>query len=134
MWQKEGGRALESFLHKRFADKRLRGEWFDLSTSDVESIIHGNCLSGFKPPIRRLKFKMEKMGQAQMTHTAAAAEYLGQKKTTLEYWRTQGTGPRYYKFGRYIRYRFDDLDAWLEGRAVEPKKPRRRREPVEEVV
>lgn len=31
-------RKLESYLHERFKSRRVRGEWFDLSGSDVEEI------------------------------------------------------------------------------------------------
>ncbi|WP_329103269.1 GIY-YIG nuclease family protein [Streptomyces sp. NBC_01439] len=31
LWHREGSRALESALHARFAEHRVRGEWFDLS-------------------------------------------------------------------------------------------------------
>lgn len=34
---------------------------------------------------------------------------------TLAQWATQGTGPRYARFGRHCRYRLSDLIAW-EGR------------------
>jgi excisionase family DNA binding protein len=33
---------------------------------------------------------------------------------TLAQWRYLGTGPRYAKLGRHIRYRAADLDTWLE--------------------
>ncbi len=34
----EDRRGLEAELHEKFADKRLNGEWFDLSQNDVEEI------------------------------------------------------------------------------------------------
>lgn len=47
--------------------------------------------------------------------TPAAAEHLGGlKPTTLEIWRVQGRGPRYIKCGRLVRYRIEDLDAYLD--------------------
>lgn len=36
---------------------------------------------------------------------------------TLAVWRTKNEGPRYVKVGRFVRYRAEDLDAWLESRA-----------------
>ena len=35
--------AIESALHKAFEDKRLRGEWFDLSDKDVMEITMTLC-------------------------------------------------------------------------------------------
>lgn len=47
--------------------------------------------------------------------TPVAAEYLGNlKPNTLEIWRIQGTGPRFIKCGRLVRYAVADLDAYLE--------------------
>jgi len=45
-----------------------------------------------------------------------AAEYLGLKRTTLEAWRTRGSGPRFVKLGRLVKYRRSDLDAFIESR------------------
>ena len=39
---------------------------------------------------------------------------------TLEFWRQTGQGPRYFKIGRLVKYRVEDVDAWLEARIVEP--------------
>ncbi|MGE5548237.1 MAG: helix-turn-helix transcriptional regulator [Solirubrobacterales bacterium] len=46
-----------------------------------------------------------------------AAERLRLSEKTLERWRSQGSGPRYLKFGTRVRYRADDLDAWAEKHA-----------------
>lgn len=32
----------------------------------------------------------------------------------LAQWRYLGTGPRYVKLGRVVRYRRSDVDAWIE--------------------
>lgn len=45
-----------------------------------------------------------------------AAEYLGGiPPRTLRQWRYTGKGPIFTKLGRAVRYRRDDLDAWIEG-------------------
>lgn len=31
---------------------------------------------------------------------------------TVEYWRKKGTGPKFAKFGRHVRYRLSDVIAW----------------------
>ena len=33
---------------------------------------------------------------------------------TLRKWRTEGRGPRYVKIGTLVRYRPEDVDAWIE--------------------
>lgn len=43
-------------------------------------------------------------------------------RTKLAQWRHRGTGPAYYKLGRKILYRGDDLNAWAEANRVEPNR------------
>lgn len=42
------------------------------------------------------------------------AEYLGKSKAWCERARWAGDGPRYVKLGRNVRYRADDVLAWIE--------------------
>jgi predicted site-specific integrase-resolvase len=48
--------------------------------------------------------------------TAEAADFLQVKPTTLEQWRWQGTGPKFIKMNRAVRYRREDLEAFIEAR------------------
>lgn len=50
--------------------------------------------------------------------TQEAAEYLGQKQQTLANWRSQGTGPGFYKVGSSVQYRVSDLEDWIEAHRV----------------
>jgi predicted DNA-binding transcriptional regulator AlpA len=36
--------------------------------------------------------------------------------TTLWRWRRDGTGPKYLRFGKLIRYQMEDLAAWINSR------------------
>ncbi|HOQ47571.1 MAG TPA: helix-turn-helix domain-containing protein [Bryobacteraceae bacterium] len=36
---------------------------------------------------------------------------------TLRKWRSEGRGPRYVKIGALVRYRPDDVDAWIQSHA-----------------
>lgn len=42
------------------------------------------------------------------------ANYLSMSQQTLADWRCDGTGPRYIKFGRTVRYDLADIHEWLE--------------------
>jgi len=42
------------------------------------------------------------------------AEYLGVPRNTLYQWRTKGYGPRGVRVGKHVRYRPDDVNAWLD--------------------
>jgi hypothetical protein len=46
-----------------------------------------------------------------------AADFPRLSPRTLEKQRSFGTGPRYHKFGRRVRYALADLEAWAEARA-----------------
>ncbi|WP_100500664.1 helix-turn-helix transcriptional regulator [Geodermatophilus chilensis] len=43
-----------------------------------------------------------------------AAELLRAPVATLRYWRHLGTGPRSFRLGRRVLYRYDDLQALVE--------------------
>lgn len=43
-----------------------------------------------------------------------AAVYVGVAPKTLANWRSAGKGPRFYKLGRMIVYRREDLDRYFE--------------------
>lgn len=45
--------------------------------------------------------------------TEDLAEYLQVPLKTIYDWRTNGTGPTAYKFGRHLRYRACDVEAWI---------------------
>jgi excisionase family DNA binding protein len=49
-----------------------------------------------------------------MLRTTEAAGYIGLKKSTLEAWRVRGEGPVFLKLGKAVRYRKEDIDAFLE--------------------
>ncbi|SEP47660.1 Helix-turn-helix domain-containing protein [Rhodospirillales bacterium URHD0017] len=66
-----------------------------------------------------------------VTDTGGAARYVGLSESSLNKKRCDGTGPKYQKIGKAVRYRFCDLDSWLESNTVasttEAAAPRRRR-------
>lgn len=37
---------------------------------------------------------------------------------TLAYWRMKGEGPEYVKIGRWVRYRREDIDSWIDAKVV----------------
>ena len=51
--------------------------------------------------------------------TKEAAAYVRLGANTLEKLRLTGTGPAFLKLGRAVRYRSEDLDAWLDARVVQ---------------
>jgi len=48
--------------------------------------------------------------------TSEVAAFLGGDfpPHTLEQWRSQGKGPKYFKVGRHVRYRWVDVNSWLD--------------------
>jgi hypothetical protein len=49
--------------------------------------------------------------------TEQAAFYLGLSPRKLQSMRGEGTGPRFRRHARYVRYHIADLDAWSKGSA-----------------
>jgi predicted DNA-binding transcriptional regulator AlpA len=49
---------------------------------------------------------------------ADLSRLLGLSQRTLERMRLQGNGPRYCKLGGSVRYREEDLAAWINSRVV----------------
>ena len=47
--------------------------------------------------------------------TEQAAFYLGLSARKLQAMRADGSGPRFRRHSRYVRYHVDDLDAWSTG-------------------
>jgi excisionase family DNA binding protein len=52
------------------------------------------------------------MSKRGMT-THEASQVLGCSAAALRAWRRSGSGPRFFRAGRLIRYRFQDLDEWI---------------------
>jgi excisionase family DNA binding protein len=50
-------------------------------------------------------------GDRWLTRKELAAR-LGVPATTPAQWASKGTGPRYARFGRHVRYRLSDIIAW----------------------
>lgn len=50
-----------------------------------------------------------------LASTEQLAEHLGVPVKTLELWRYKGTGPKYLRVGKYVRYRWADVETWLAG-------------------
>lgn len=48
----------------------------------------------------------------------AAAILLNCSDWTLAEWRCSGSGPRFIKVGRLVRYALEDLQVWIEGQKV----------------
>jgi predicted DNA-binding transcriptional regulator AlpA len=51
-----------------------------------------------------------------------SAEMLGVAPQTLRNWRSLRKGPPYLKVGRAVRYRQEDLIAYLDKRRIDPEK------------
>jgi excisionase family DNA binding protein len=51
---------------------------------------------------------------------AEVARVLGIPEKTLTQWRSDGKGPKYMKVGRYVRYRWSEVDRWLTTRETDP--------------
>ncbi|HWD05130.1 MAG TPA: helix-turn-helix domain-containing protein [Amycolatopsis sp.] len=46
------------------------------------------------------------------------ADYLGVPSNTVYQWRKTGKGPRGYRIGKYVRFRPDEVDSWIDGQVT----------------
>jgi excisionase family DNA binding protein len=56
--------------------------------------------------------------RAPLASTEQVAEHLGVPVKTLYQWRWLGVGPRGVRVGRHLRYRWSDVDRWLDEQAA----------------
>ena len=80
-----------------------------------------NLLPGDLPSVERLADAIaERLSHnaSPWLDTKGAAAFIGSTPDTLKTWRARGDGPPFHKVsGRLVRYRRDELDAWLRGEA-----------------
>lgn len=50
---------------------------------------------------------------------AEVSQYLGVPVATLYQWRHRGIGPKVHKLGRHLRYRWTEVEAWVDQQAVD---------------
>jgi predicted DNA-binding transcriptional regulator AlpA len=61
------------------------------------------------------------MNNARLWTIEDVAEFLAIPPQTLYRWNYLGTGPRRIKVGRYVRYRPEDVEAWLEEQRIQDR-------------
>lgn len=54
-----------------------------------------------------------------MLNNRDAATLMGVSPGTLPIWRMQGRGPKFYKIGKLVRYRSDEVLAWMAEQACQ---------------
>ena len=52
---------------------------------------------------------------ASVLDETEVAKRVGMSVASVRHWRVKKTGPRFYKIGAAVRYRPEDVDAWIEG-------------------
>lgn len=60
--------------------------------------------------MRRTTVAVERLATRQ-----EVADYLGVPVATLTAWAYRDKGPKYSRIGRYARYRWSDVEKWLDG-------------------
>lgn len=60
------------------------------------------------------------MNERALGTTEQVADYLQLPHKTLAEWRSRGTGPRYFKVGRHVRYKWSEVETWLASQHAEP--------------
>jgi excisionase family DNA binding protein len=50
------------------------------------------------------------------------ADYLGVPVATLYQWRWRGDGPLGFRVGRHVRYRWSDIEDWVDSQLQDPRR------------
>lgn len=58
------------------------------------------------------------MTRVPLASSREVAEYLGKPSRTLDQWAYLGVGPKFAKIGRERRYKWSDVDAWVEAQSA----------------
>lgn len=77
--------------------------------------VRGNSVQGLPKDTPSSLWREEKLLSAQ-----EVAHLLAVPLSTLYGWRYKGTGPRAYRVGKHLRYRWSDVLAWLDTVADNP--------------
>ncbi len=67
------------------------------------------------PPVERTAALDKHLSPAEL------AEREGVPLDTVFQWNRKGTGPRYMRIGRHVRYRLADVVAWEDSRLVDAR-------------
>jgi predicted DNA-binding transcriptional regulator AlpA len=59
------------------------------------------------------------MTNAQLLTAGMLSDEIQVPTATLAQWRYRSEGPPFVRLGRHVRYRREDVDAWLAASAVE---------------
>jgi predicted DNA-binding transcriptional regulator AlpA len=60
------------------------------------------------------------MRDTEFITRAEAAAILREPVASLNAWAYKGKGPAYYRLGRQVVYRRDEIEAWVERQRVDP--------------
>jgi excisionase family DNA binding protein len=67
--------------------------------------------------VGRRQSRVTSTTRERMAGVNEVAEFLGIEVQTLYNWRTQKRGPRSSRIGGRVRYRWADVEAWVDARA-----------------
>lgn len=57
--------------------------------------------------------KIESAQSGHLLNNDETADMLGVSRRTLPVWRVQGRGPKFIKIGKLVRYKREEIDAWM---------------------
>ena len=61
----------------------------------------------------------------ELIDTDTVAKLLNLSPATLRLWRSLGKGPQYVKCGGAVRYKAEDITAWIDLNTVKPEETKR---------
>ena len=89
----------------------------DKKTKEQGTQLHEDILKAINQSFEKAE-KISELKEKYALKTVEVAQLYGMSRTTLEQWRSQGRGPRFFQEGRLVLYRAKDIDDYLDGGIV----------------
>lgn len=67
----------------------------------------------------KIESTLEPATLGQLLNNDQTADLLGVSRRTLPVWRIQGRGPNFIKIGKLVRYKREEIDAWIDANTHE---------------
>ena len=74
----------------------------------------GRVVVGFENGVMKEEQQSASSGLEPLLNINELADYLGVPVSTIYDWRTNGKGPRAYRFGKRIMFGVTDIHAWMD--------------------
>jgi len=98
----------------RPVDGRVLGEYFGNQSAAIKRLAEIVSALLLKLSPQAPDVAQEHVSRATLADTGEVSAYLRVPPRTLDTWAYAGSGPKFSKVGKHRRYRWEDVDRWLD--------------------